>query len=68
MDEDNFLWSGGQIRYTSGGEWIDLTGGEMAHLGRTSPEPGPPKSYKTVQVNLVTPFDKTFTLTLSPAQ
>ncbi|ETT72447.1 hypothetical protein C173_13935 [Paenibacillus sp. FSL R7-277] len=68
VDEDNFLWSGGQIRYTSGGEWIDLTGGEMAHLGRTSPEPGPPKSYKTVQVNLVTPFDKTFTLTLSPAQ
>ncbi|WP_339223138.1 hypothetical protein [Paenibacillus sp. FSL H8-0332] len=68
VDEDNFLWRDGQIRYTYGGDWIDLTGGEMAHLGRTAPEPGPPKSYKTVQVNLVTPFDKTFTLTLSPAQ
>ena len=68
VDEDNFLWSSGQIRYTSGGDWIELTGGEMAHLGRPSPEQGPPKSYKTVQVNLVTPFDKTFTLTLSPAQ
>ncbi|MEK4008601.1 hypothetical protein [Paenibacillus sp. FSL H3-0333] len=68
VDEDHFLWSGGQIRYTSGGDWIDLTGGEMAHLGRTAPEPGAPKSFKTVQVNLVTPFDKTFTLTLSPAQ
>ncbi|MFD1908786.1 hypothetical protein ACFSQ7_39645 [Paenibacillus rhizoplanae] len=46
VDEDNFLWRDGQIRYTSGGDWIDLTGGEMAHLGRTAPEPGPPKSYK----------------------
>lgn len=66
-DEGHHMWSGGTLRYTCGEDWIELTGGEMNHLATTIREANLPNHCKIVLVNLMTPFDKTFTLTLSPS-
>ncbi|WP_340022036.1 hypothetical protein MHI24_24020 [Paenibacillus sp. FSL K6-1096] len=67
VHEDYCLWSGGTLRYSYAGDWIELTGGEQAHRSRSAREASQQNSCKSVLVNLVTPFDKTFTLTLSPS-
>ncbi|MEK5033901.1 hypothetical protein MKY96_20785 [Paenibacillus sp. FSL R7-0302] len=67
VHEDYCLWSGGTLRYSYAGDWIELTGGELAHRSRSARESSQQNSCKSVLVNLVTPFDKTFTLTLSPS-
>ncbi|MHA6533157.1 hypothetical protein [Paenibacillus sp. BAC0078] len=66
-EEDSYLWSGGNLRYTCGEEWIELTGGEMSHLAAGVREAKLQNNCKAVLVNLVTPFDKTFTIKLSPS-
>lgn len=65
VSEGSYLWSGGNLRYTCGEEWIELTGGEMSHLAAGVREAKLQDNCKAVLVNLVTPFDKTFTIKLS---
>ncbi|WP_019914248.1 hypothetical protein [Paenibacillus sp. HW567] len=67
VEEDAYLWSGGSLRYTCGEAWIELTGGEMGHLAAGVREAKLQNNCKAVLVNLVTPFDKTFTIKLSPS-
>lgn len=67
VEEDCYLWSGGNLRYAYGGDWIELTGGELGHRATSVREARLQNNCKAVLVNLMTPFDKTFTLTLSPS-
>ncbi|MEK5024827.1 hypothetical protein [Paenibacillus sp. FSL M7-1046] len=67
VEEDCYLWSGGSLRYTCGEDWIELTGGESGHLATSVREAKLQNNCKAVLVNVMTPFDKTFTLTLSPS-
>lgn len=67
VEEDCYLWSGGVLRYTCGEDWIELTGGELGHLAKSVREAKLQNNCKAVLVNVMTPFDKTFTLTLSPS-
>lgn len=63
---DTLLWSGGTARYECEGDWVELTGGELAHLSTGVREAGLPPHCKTLLANVMTPFEKTITLTLSP--
>ncbi|MFB5761213.1 hypothetical protein [Paenibacillus medicaginis] len=65
--EDCYLWSGGHLRYVCGEDWIELTGGELGHLAATVREAKLQDNCKAVLVNFMTPFNKTFTITLSPS-
>ncbi|MBW4085096.1 hypothetical protein [Paenibacillus sp. S150] len=67
IEEDCCLWSGGNLRYTCGDDWIELTGGGQEHLAPAVREAKLQNNCKAVLVNLMTPFDKTFTLSLSPS-
>jgi hypothetical protein len=67
VEEDCYLWSGGTLRYECGEDWIELTGGEAAHLAASVREAKLQNNCKTVLVNLMTPFNKEITLTLSPS-
>ncbi|GGG02268.1 hypothetical protein GCM10010912_53850 [Paenibacillus albidus] len=67
VGEDCYLWSGGNLRYVCGEDWIELTGGELGHLAATVREAKLQNNCKAVLVNFMTPFDKTFTITLSPS-
>lgn len=64
---DSYFWSGGTLRYTCGEDWIQLTGGELGHLAATVREAKLQDNCKAVLVNIMTPFDKTITFTLSPS-
>ncbi|MDQ1909646.1 hypothetical protein RAC89_03885 [Paenibacillus sp. GD4] len=65
LEKDAWFWSEGSIRLEAGGDWMELTGGAHEHrikVLRVNPvRPG----IRTVLVNLITPFDHTFTLRLS---
>lgn len=67
VEEDCYLWSGGILRYECGEDWVELTGGEAAHLAASVREAKLQNNCKTVLVNLLTPFNKEITLTLSPS-
>lgn len=63
---DRWLWSSGTLRYENGEDWIELEGAELAHLSLSVREANLPSSCKVVLLNLLTPFDKTITIRLSP--
>lgn len=67
VGEDCYLWSGGNLRYVCGEDWIELTGGGLSHLAATVREAKLQDNCKVVLVNIMPPFDKTFTITLSPS-
>lgn len=67
LGEDGYLWSGGTLRYECGEDWIELTGGETGHLATSVREAKLQNNCKAVLVNLMTPFDKEITITLSPS-
>lgn len=65
--EDKRFWSGGTLRYENGADWIELTGGELAHVALSVREANLPEGCKVALVNLMTPFDKTVRIRMSPA-
>lgn len=67
VGEDCYLWSGGNLRYVCGEDWIELTGGELGHLAATVREAKLQDNCKAVLVNFMTPFERTFTISLSPS-
>lgn len=68
VEADCYLWSGGTLRYSCGEDWMELTGGELGHLAAGVREAKLQNNCKAVLVNVLTPFDKTFTLALSPSR
>ena len=64
--EGTMFWSGGSARLTSGGDWIELRGGVQEHLAKGLNQVGYPANCQTLLVNLLTPFDRTFEIRLSP--
>ncbi|AIQ50284.1 hypothetical protein [Paenibacillus sp. FSL R7-0331] len=67
LGEDCYLWTSGALRYECGEDWIELTGGEAGHLATSVREANLQNNCKAVLVNLMTPFDKEITITLSPS-
>ncbi|WP_224721671.1 hypothetical protein [Paenibacillus vietnamensis] len=65
--EGTMFWSGGPARLTSGGDWIELRGGVQEHLAKGLNQVSYPANCQTLLVNLLTPFDRTFEIRLSPA-
>ncbi|CAH1220178.1 hypothetical protein [Paenibacillus sp. JJ-223] len=62
-----YFWEGGTLRYACGGDWIELTGGELGHLAATVREAKLPDGCQVVLVNFMTPFRKTIHISLSPS-
>lgn len=65
--EGHYLWKGGTLRYSCGDDWIELCGGELGHLATTVREAKLPEHCKVVLVNLMTSFEKTVEIKLSPS-
>ncbi|MCG7379943.1 hypothetical protein MH215_23360 [Paenibacillus sp. ACRSA] len=65
--DGHHLWSSGNLRYTCGEDWIEISGGETGHLASSVREAKLPEKCKIVLVNFMTPFDKTIQLSLSPS-
>ena len=59
------LWSGDSVRYTAGEDWLELTGGAAQHQARSLNNVSYPAGCQTLLVNLLTPYDHTFEITLS---
>ncbi|MDQ0173821.1 hypothetical protein [Paenibacillus tundrae] len=65
--DGHHLWSSGNLRYTCGEDWIEISGGETGHLASSVREAKLPEKCKIVLVNFMTPFDKTIHISLSPS-
>lgn len=65
--EGHYLWKDGALRYSCGEDWMELRGGELGHLATTVREAKLPEQCKVVLVNLMTPFEKTVEIKLSPS-
>ncbi|WP_025680430.1 hypothetical protein [Paenibacillus massiliensis] len=65
-EEGHYLWKDGTLRYSCGDDWMELRGGELGHLATTVREAKLPEQCKVVLVNLMTPFEKTVEIKLSP--
>ncbi|MCR2807685.1 hypothetical protein NQZ67_27720 [Paenibacillus sp. SCIV0701] len=61
------FWKDGTVRYSSGSDWIELDGGAHEHGAKSIRGAGFPADCKTLVVNVLTPYDRTFHLRLSPA-
>ncbi|MDU5947516.1 MAG: hypothetical protein E6Z15_10625, partial [Paenibacillus macerans] len=61
-------WKDGRVRYSSGSDWIELEGGGHEHSAKELNNLSYPPDCRTLLVNLLTPYDRTFQLRLSPAQ
>jgi hypothetical protein len=59
------LWTDGKVRYTSGDDWLELTGGAREHLAQSLNNVSYPASCQTLLVNLLTPYEHTFEIRLS---
>jgi hypothetical protein len=59
------LWSEGTVRYTAGGDFIEVAGGAGQHAVKGISNAPHPAGCQTVLVNLVTPYRHTFDVILS---
>lgn len=66
--EGTYFWKDGRVRYSSGSDWIELEGGGHEHSAKELNNLSYPPDCRTLLVNLLTPYDRTFQLRLSPAQ
>jgi hypothetical protein len=61
-----WFWREGVVRCEAGGDWMELDGGAHEHRGSVLRNTGYPATCRTLLVNLMTPYDKTFEIRLSP--
>lgn len=61
-------WKEGTVRYTAGNEWIEVDGGAHEHRARSIRGAAFPADCQTLVVNVLTPYDRTFNIRLSPAE
>lgn len=64
MAEAQF-WTEGTIRYESGNDWMELDGGAQQHLAKEIRNTSYAKGCQTLVVNLMTPYDREFSIRLS---
>lgn len=64
-DKSTQWWKDGTVRYSVGGDWIELDGGACAHTMRAIRNAPLPSDCRTLLVNLVTPYNQTFRIKLS---
>lgn len=62
-----FYWKRGTVRLTSGKDWIELDGGANEHRAKGLNNTSYPADCRTLIVNVLTPYDRTFELRLSRA-
>ncbi|MBW5447780.1 hypothetical protein GE107_17125 [Cohnella sp. CFH 77786] len=65
-EPEAWFWKEGTVRYTSGGDWLELDGGAHAHWAKAIQGTSFPGGCRTLVVNLTTPYDRTFDIRLSP--
>ncbi|WP_020617009.1 hypothetical protein [Paenibacillus daejeonensis] len=63
---NRFMLTQGSVKLSAGDDWIAIDGGSQDHLA-PSLRTVYPEQCRTVLVNLLTPYDHTFRITLSPA-
>ena len=63
---NRFMLTQGGLKLTAGDDWIAIDGGSQAHLA-PSLRTLYPEQCRTVLVNLLTPYDHTLRITLSPS-
>jgi hypothetical protein len=61
-----WFWKQGKVRFSSGEDWIELHGGVMEHQAAGLNNTAIPVNCRALVVNLLTPYDRTFELKLSP--
>ncbi|MDQ8733540.1 hypothetical protein [Paenibacillus sp. LHD-38] len=64
--EDAYFWKHGNVRYAAGEDWIEVDGGAHEHLVKTLRNTAIPAGCQSLVVNLMTPYNKTFDIKLSP--
>ncbi|MBW7462053.1 hypothetical protein K0U00_49195, partial [Paenibacillus sepulcri] len=60
------FWEKGTSRLTAGNDWIEVDGGAHEHRAKVLSNTSYPTDCQTLIVNLMTPYDKTFDIRLSP--
>lgn len=65
QSRDLYMLTQGGVRLSAGDDWIAIDGGACGHLA-PSLRTAYPEQCRTVLVNLLTPYDHSFRLTLSP--
>ncbi|WP_433619663.1 hypothetical protein [Paenibacillus cellulositrophicus] len=58
------FWKQGGVRCSAGTDWIEMEGGQHGHWAKALNNTGFPAGCRTLVVNLMTPYDWTFTLRL----
>lgn len=66
-DTGTRFWTGGTVRYAAGNDWLELDGGAFEHKAAKLNGIGYPADCETLLVNLITPYDRTFEIRLSPS-
>lgn len=59
------FWKQGKVRYTAGDDWMEVDGGAHDHWAKALNNTAYPADCQTLLVNLLTPYDRTFTIRLS---
>lgn len=60
------FWVEGTVRYQTGDDWIELDGGAQEHMAKEIRNTSYARGCQTLVVNLMTPYDKSFSIRLSP--
>ncbi|MFB9329998.1 hypothetical protein ACFFSY_28995 [Paenibacillus aurantiacus] len=60
------FWKAGVVTFASGEDWIEVTGGAHEHRARSIRGASLPADCQTLVVNVLTPYDRTFDIRLSP--
>ncbi len=63
---DTQFWMGGSIRYEAGGDWMEISGAGFEHTAAGVREAAYPLGFRTLLLNVVTPFVKEIDIKLSP--
>jgi len=61
------FWKNGAVRFTAGDDWIEVDGGAHEHRAKSIRGAAFPADCQTLVVNVLTPYDRTFYISLSPS-
>ncbi|WP_253944747.1 hypothetical protein [Paenibacillus sp. NEAU-GSW1] len=62
------LWKDGAVTFTAGDDWIELDGGAFEHRMKSIRGAAFPADCQTLVVNVLTPYERTFHIRLSPSR
>ncbi|WP_338552392.1 hypothetical protein [Paenibacillus sp. KS-LC4] len=61
------FWKAGTVKYTAGDDWIEMDGAAHEHWAKSIRGAAFPSDCQTLVVNVLTPYDRTFHIRLSPS-